>query len=411
MAGASTADTRARPDRAAPAARPSRGPRRSTLLGALGVALALVLAAVLFSGIHSSGPKDPAPHITPAGASLLDLNVLNGANQVPTTDFTLVNQYGRPTSLDQFKGKAVILSFNDDQCPDLCTLLAQSIVVANRDLGRAARHVVFLSVNVNPFYPEVSAVRSWTKSHGLAGERNWVFTTGSPAQLEKVWQDYGTYVHLDQASKTVQHSTQMFFINPQGKDQAVASFGSNAANTSLFAHDMAQMAVDLLPASQQVAVGGPPTPSASQSDAAVGAHAPSFSLPVLGAPARTFSSASLRGRYAVVNFWSSTCTACVQELPHVEQAAKDLGNQVAFVGIDVADAPGAGRAFARRAGVTYQLASDSSGSVAGAYQISGLPFTVILGPRGTLLIRHPGSLTTEQLTYILEDLDQALPTG
>jgi peroxiredoxin len=126
------------------------------------------------------------------------------------------------------------------------------------------------------------------------------------------------------------------------------------------------------------------------------------------APARTFSSSSLRGRYSVLNFWSSTCTACVREVPAIEQAYRDLGARVDFVGIDVSDNRAAAAAFARRVDVTYPLVSDASGDVASTYQIPALPFTAIIGPNGTLQTLHPGAMTTEQLEYVVKNLNPAL---
>jgi cytochrome oxidase Cu insertion factor (SCO1/SenC/PrrC family) len=395
--------------RTEPGSEPTGNPRRRPLLPAvIGVALAGVLAVVLFVGIgvHKSAP-DVAPGIDLSASYLLKLDVLGGSSAPVAPNFALTNQHGQRVALSQFRGKSVVLSFNDDRCTDICTLLAQDVVVADRDLGSAARDVVFLSVNANPYYPTVSTVRSWTDSHGLGRESNWVFETGTPAGLKSVWNQYGVEVELDPASRTVVHSTELYFISPNGREMAVGSFGTATADTSIYSHTMAQMANDLLPSAEQVSVAGPSALAPNQSDAAIGATVPGFQLPMLTAPARTFSS-SLRGRYSVLNFWSSTCTACVREMPAIEQAYKDLGARVDFVGIDVSDNRGAAAAFARRVGVTYPLVSDSSGDVASTYQIPALPFTAIIGPNGTLQTLHPGAMTTEQLEYVVKNLNPAL---
>lgn len=405
-----------------PTGRRSRIPTgRSIALVASGCVVALVLGLVLFARIGPGSSGSPAasspstaavaPGLDAASASLLDLDILSGTSSKAAPDFTLTDQYGEQVSLSQYRGKAVVLSFNDDRCTDLCTLLAQDTVVANRDLGSADKDVVFLAVNANPFYPQVSAVKAWTDEHGLGGQPNWVFATGLPARLKAIWKDYGAYVILDKADRTVVHSTQLYFIDPSGREQALASFGTNAANTSLFAHDMAQMASDLLPSSEQVKVGGPSTLAPAQSDAAVGASAPFFALPMLKDPKVTLSSPSLRGKYVVLNFWASTCTACVREMPSIEKAYRQMGSGVSVVGVDVSDDPTAASAFAKKVGVTYPLVTNASGSVAGSYQITGLPFTVVIGPGGKLLIRHPGVITTEQLVYLMQSLNPAMASS
>ena len=119
------------------------------------------------------------------------------------------------------------------------------------------------------------------------------------------------------------------------------------------------------------------------------------------------SIAGTHGSYTVVNFWASTCSACVQEMPALEEAHHVLGSSVAFLGVDVADPAGAASTFARTSGVTYPLVADANGTAAGTYRISGLPFTAIIGPDGTLLVRHTGTFTAEQLEYVVRTLQQS----
>ncbi len=373
---------------------------RFAAAGVLGAAL-VAFAVLARPGGGPGAGADVAPGLNTAAANVLQLDLLSPADQYPAPSFQLVDQYGQAVSPSRFRGRAVVVSFNDDRCTDLCTFLAQDIVAADEDLGRASGQVVFLAVNVNPFYPGARWVRAWSDEHGLGAVRNWLFATGSPARLEPVWKHYGVYVGLDRKDRTVVHGTQLFFVGPAGKVAAIGDFGDNAASTSLFAHAMAQMAVDLLPAGRRPPVGGA-VPLPTRSDATVGAPAPPFRLPELGRPGRVLSSASLAGHYAVLDFWSSTCTACAQQLPVVEQAYRALGSKARFVGVDVSDPPQAGAAFAHRAGATYPMVSDAQGSLAGAYRVPGLPFAVVLGPNGVVLVRHPGVLSLEQLEYVVK---------
>ena len=383
-------------------------PRRPSpwLLGSVAIVVAALLAVVLIAkggaGSGGSGPARLANFSgTPAG-NLLQLGVLARDNWYEPADFRLTDQRGKAVSPRQVLGKSVVLTFNDDRCVDLCTLLAQDLALADGYLGAEAKHVAFLSVNVNPFYPEVRYVKAWSNEHGLGGLANWYFGTATPQYLKGIWQRYGVYVGLDHKARTVVHSAEMFFINPAGHVVGIGQFGSNAANTSLFAHSMAQFAVDMLPAGQRAKVGGPSVPAPTSTNATVGARAPTFTLPLLGDPRRAMSSSELSGKYSVLNFWASTCTACKQEMPSIEAAHRDLGSKVAFVGVDVSDSPAAGAAFAKRFGITYPLVSDRSGTLSGAYRIPGLPFSAIVGPNGNVLVRHPGTFTTEQLEYVVK---------
>ncbi len=396
---------------------PAPGPRRPRIGFLLaGIALAVTLAVILFGGAWSPSQvpavAEVAPGIDQPTAQVLSLDVTPPEAVRAAPDFALTDQQGQPMALSQFRGKVVVLSFNDDQCPNLCTLLAQDIVAADRDLGAAAGRVAFVSVNVNPFYPGVGAVRAWTNSHGLGGLPNWYFGTASPAVLRPVWAEYGIYVALDTQARTVTHGTQLFFIDPSGHQRAVGDFEMSSANTAFFAHAMAQMAVDLLPASAQARVGGPTTPPPAAGNVAPGAPAPAFRLPALRPGAPAVSLAGLRGKPTVSNFWASTCAPCRAELPALEAAYRDLRAKVNFVGIDVADDAPAARTLARAAGLTYRLARDQAGTVAASYRVSATPFTVIVGPDGVIKVVHPEAFTTEQLEYVLESYYSYLvPSG
>ena len=372
-----------------------------------GLAVAIGLAAIVAIGLPhapATAGTAPEPGIDAAAVDLLQLDVLSPP-ALAAPDFTLTDQHGRPTSVSQLRGKAVVLSFDDDECQDLCTLLAQDVAAANADLGTAAKNVVFLSVNANPWHTAVGDVASWTDSHGLGSTDNWVFATGAAAQLAQVADSYHVSVTVDPKTQEVTHGTELFFIDPTGREVAIGQFGTGSATTGLFAHAMAQMAMDLLPAGERTPVAGP-TGTTETGTATLNAPAPTLSLPLLGKPSTRASLAGTHGSYTVVNFWASTCSACVQEMPALEQAHQALGSPVAFLGVDVADPAGAAAAFARTTGVTYPLVADADGTAAGTYRISGLPFTAIIGPDGTLLVRHSGTFTAEQLEYVVRSLQQ-----
>lgn len=379
--------------------------------GVLALALVVVLIVSLVPApsrpARSSSTADSSAGIGQPAASLLELANF-GERHSAMPDFALTDQRGKPLTLKQFAGRAVVLSFNDDRCADLCTLLAQDVAAANRDLGPSAKRVAFVSINANPYYPSVADVRAWTDAHGLGAAGNWYFGTGTAATLATTAKKYGVPIVLDSKSRTVEHGSELFFIDPTGLQAQVGGFGAGSASTALFGHAMAQLAISLLPASTRGPVGGPAVTESVPNSAQLGGTPTPTRLPVLGTPSARVGTAPSAGRYEVINFWSSACAACVQELPQLQKESERTGRGVEFTGIDVSDAAGSGLAFARRAGVTYPLASDDDGTLAGRFQITGLPFTVILDPAGKVLVRHPGTFTEQQLDYVLDTFDPGL---
>jgi cytochrome oxidase Cu insertion factor (SCO1/SenC/PrrC family)/thiol-disulfide isomerase/thioredoxin len=402
-------------DGAAPGGgRSARSRRRTGIVAAVaGVVVAVVLGVIVFSGAGTSSTPSPAGVVTGGGsapvpgiaaqsAQLLDLDVLSQAQTSPAPPFSLVDQNGQPTSLAQLRGKVVVWTLSDDRCTDLCVLFAQDVVAADRDLGRAAAHVAFVSVNANPYYPSTATVHDWSVQNDLESLPNWEFLTGTPTQLQAVWSDYHVNVILDAKDQTVQHDTTIEFIDPDGRTRAVGDFANGSLDTAYYAHTMAQMADDLLPADQQATVGGPTVSSPVTQGATLGERAPSFDLPVLGSTGKSAGLGAYAGELLVLNFWSSTCSICLQEMPALQQVTTDLHGQVAIVGVDVADPRRSSLAFARRLGVTYPLLSDHSGSTASAYRVDALPVTFLISPKGTILARHPGALTAPELEAILD---------
>lgn len=371
----------------------------------IGFAAVLVAAARQSSdGANAPSAAAAAPGISSAAASLLQLDPLgDAATKAP--GYRLTDQRGNRITPAAFHGRSVVLTFNDDECRDLCTLLAQDVALAGHDLGSAASRIAFVSINANPYHPAVSDVASWSNSHGLGGDANWYFGTADPATLAAVARAYGVPIELDAAQQTVVHGTEIFFIDPSGVERALGQFGTDSASTAPFAHTMAQEAVDLLPASQRRPVAGSAAVDLSADGTGVGAKPKPFSLPALNGSGRAGpATATASGHYVVLNFWASTCTACVGELADLQKVSNEFAGRAELIGIDVSDDTGAARAATRRAGTSYPLAVDADGSVAGRFRVSGLPYTVILDPTGHVVIRHPGAFTAEQLEYVLDSL-------
>ncbi len=383
------------------------------LIGLAGVvAIAWIAVSYAVGGGTADASGTASLSISNGTATLLEVNPLVTLDtKAPAVSLT--DQNGRPTSLSDFSGKAVILTFGDDKCTDLCTLLAQDVIAADKDLGAAKSNVQFVSINANPFYPSEAATREWSDEHGLGKVSNWHFLTGSPAALASLSKAYGVDVELDRHNRTIVHGTDMFFIDPTGHERQIGQFGVESANTALFAHAMAQLAVETLPKAQRHSVAGPvpsSTTSTTAQSTALGGTPPPVELPQVTSTT-PISTATYRGKYVVLNFWASTCSICTTELPAIERAAKSGDSSSVILGVDVSDPANAATAFIKRAGTTYPMLADSSGTASGEFQVPGLPYTVILDPKGKVVVRHPGAITTEQLEYLLQTLETQAPTG
>lgn len=112
---------------------------------------------------------------------------------------------------------------------------------------------------------------------------------------------------------------------------------------------------------------------------------------------------SLRGGPVLVNFFASTCTPCITEMPDLETVHKELGDQVTFLGLALQDRPEEALALVARTGITYRTAQDKDASVITALGGTSLPTTVLLDADGTIVARHAGKLDAAALRALIRD--------
>ena len=113
--------------------------------------------------------------------------------------------------------------------------------------------------------------------------------------------------------------------------------------------------------------------------------------------------AAYRGRPLVVNFWATWCAPCVEEMPDFDAVAGELGDRVAFLGVDVADAPRFAEPFAQELGIDYDLAIDPDRSLAAEVGVASMPTTLFVDAEGTIVHRAYGALDAPGLRAALAD--------
>jgi thiol-disulfide isomerase/thioredoxin len=120
--------------------------------------------------------------------------------------------------------------------------------------------------------------------------------------------------------------------------------------------------------------------------------------------------ADLRGKPVVVNFWASWCPPCRVEQPDLNEAAAELGDDVAFLGVNIRDANQAqAKAYVRTHEVPYGSIYSPGGEALLPFSIPprSIPSTIVLDAEGriaaTIIGKVPSTIT---LTDVVETVLQ-----
>lgn len=110
---------------------------------------------------------------------------------------------------------------------------------------------------------------------------------------------------------------------------------------------------------------------------------------------------SLRGTPTLINFFASTCTPCITEMPDLEAVHQQLGDRVTFLGLALQDRVKASQELIERTGVTYRTAQDQDGSIFQLLEGQLLPTTVLLDADGKVVATHAGQLDAQELRDLI----------
>jgi cytochrome c biogenesis protein CcmG, thiol:disulfide interchange protein DsbE len=117
--------------------------------------------------------------------------------------------------------------------------------------------------------------------------------------------------------------------------------------------------------------------------------APTFRLPQLKQPDKTFSAEDMRGRVWMLNVWASWCVACRDEHPYLFEYQKS--GAVPIYGLNYKDRREDALGWLGELGDPYLLSAvDLDGRVAIDYGVYGAPESYIIDKSGTIRLKHVG---------------------
>ena len=156
----------------------------------------------------------------PSGAPAVVL--AKEGDEVP--NFTLRNQDDREIRIQNYRGKALLLTFIYTRCPvpDYCTLMSNNFAQIERELGKdpelyAKTHL--LSISIDPAYDTPKVLRSYGAAHTERYQNetfaHWEFAAGTADQVKEIATYFGL-TYFPEKDEII-HALRTVIVNPEGK--------------------------------------------------------------------------------------------------------------------------------------------------------------------------------------------------
>ena len=122
--------------------------------------------------------------------------------------------------------------------------------------------------------------------------------------------------------------------------------------------------------------------------------APTFALPLLDDPSKSFGSKDLAGQPYLLNVFASWCFACRDEHPILMREGKRLG--IRLVGFNYKDEPGDAKRWLAQYGNPYDVViADLPGKVAIDFGVTGAPESFLVDGKGIIRFKYISPITPE----------------
>lgn len=150
-------------------------------------------------------------------------------------DFSLTDHNGKPRTLADFKGKAVVVFFGFTQCPDVCPTTMLEMANVMKTLGPDADKVQVLFVTVDPERDTAELLKQYVP----AFDPRFLGLRGDLAETEKTAKEFKVFYQKvpgkTPGSYTIDHTAGSYVFDTQGR---IRLFIRHGQGTEPIAHDL-----------------------------------------------------------------------------------------------------------------------------------------------------------------------------
>lgn len=192
-----------------------------------GIAILLIIGIIgvsFYIGLNRLNTSESKP-INVVDVEFDGSTTIDPPHEMP--NFTLTNQDNEPTSLIDWRGKYVLLTFGYTHCPDVCPLTLNEFRRIRDSLGELAEKVEFVFISVDGQRDTPDVIKQYFETRKLDGI---IGLTGGDTDLRELGTDYGLFFEIgDNTSKggyLVDHTAGSYLLDPEGRWVMRYQFGA-----------------------------------------------------------------------------------------------------------------------------------------------------------------------------------------
>ena len=108
-----------------------------------------------------------------------------------------------------------------------------------------------------------------------------------------------------------------------------------------------------------------------------------------------------RGKPVILNFWASWCGPCKMEMPDIQEAYLEYGEEIHFLLVDLTDGSQETQekaaAYIAEQGYTFPVYFDLDMEGAYRYSVTGIPVTYFIDAQGNMAAYYQSAMSAEIL--------------
>jgi len=143
-------------------------------------------------------------------------------------DFSLTDHNGQRRSLQDFRGKVVVVFFGFTQCPDVCPTSLAELAEVKKQLGADGDKLQAIFVTVDPERDTAPVLKAYMANF----DPSFLALRGTPEELAAMAKDFKVYYKKVEGktptSYTMDHSAASYVYDPQGRLRLYTRYGSGA---------------------------------------------------------------------------------------------------------------------------------------------------------------------------------------